>query len=206
MTNTGPEEVNKRIAGPVSSQLCPDQILVAEFEYIAQTAFQANEDRARVSTFSLVTAGTLIAAMLGTRFDTFKTPYGYWAFTALFVALALNSTLTLLELVRLRQAWFESILALNQIKEFYTEQGPQPKLGEAFRWNSGNVPPRFKRWSVSFLLAIQVSLLGSISLGAALIFAGLGFGAWWWIWAIGSGTVYFIFQVILYWRLIRIST
>ena len=29
--------------------LDPNEILVAEFEYIATTAFQANEDRARVS-------------------------------------------------------------------------------------------------------------------------------------------------------------
>ena len=42
-------------------------IAVAEFEYIAQTAFQAHEDRARVSEFFLISFGTLLAAVLTTQ-------------------------------------------------------------------------------------------------------------------------------------------
>jgi hypothetical protein len=37
--------------------LYPAEILVAEFNYIASTAFQANEDRARVSNYYLMSAG-----------------------------------------------------------------------------------------------------------------------------------------------------
>ncbi len=40
-----------------------DELLAAEFEYISQTAIQANEDRARVSSFYLVAVGSLVAAM-----------------------------------------------------------------------------------------------------------------------------------------------
>jgi len=42
-----------------------NEILVTEFEYIAATAFQANEDRARVSNYYLMTAGAAVAAILG---------------------------------------------------------------------------------------------------------------------------------------------
>ncbi len=41
-----------------------EDILKAEFEYIAHTAFQANEDRARVSSFYFVSVGSVVAAIL----------------------------------------------------------------------------------------------------------------------------------------------
>ena len=37
-------------------------VLTAEFEYVAQSAFQANEDRARVTNFYIVSVGSLVAA------------------------------------------------------------------------------------------------------------------------------------------------
>jgi len=39
------------------------EILIAEYAYIAKSAFQANEDRARVSTYYVVTFGTLYFAL-----------------------------------------------------------------------------------------------------------------------------------------------
>ena len=43
----------KKSAGAV--ELLANDLLVAEFNYIANAAFQANEDRARVSQFFFVT-------------------------------------------------------------------------------------------------------------------------------------------------------
>ena len=39
-----------------------NQILIAEYQYIAQTAFQVNEDRARVAVFYLSAVGGLAVA------------------------------------------------------------------------------------------------------------------------------------------------
>ena len=44
-----------------SQPIATDQFLTEEYEYIAQTAAQANEDRARVSSFYLIAVGSLIA-------------------------------------------------------------------------------------------------------------------------------------------------
>ena len=44
-----------------------DELLAAEYNYIAQTASQANEDRARVSSFYLVAVGSLVAGLLSTQ-------------------------------------------------------------------------------------------------------------------------------------------
>jgi hypothetical protein len=207
MTDCGPIEGKRSSAQEIrtTEQLSINEVLVAEFEYIAQTAFQANEDRARVSSLSLATAGSLVVAMLSTQFESFQLPYVYWAFAALFAGLTINSTLTLLQLVRLRQAWFDSILAMNQIKDFYIQLAQGVRLEKAFRWNSKTVPARFKPWSISFMLATQVSLLGGVTLGTTLILAGLGFHSWWWKIALGLGFAFFISQIILYWRLIRNS-
>ena len=44
-----------------------DELLAAEYNYIAQTAAQAFEDRARISSFYLIAVGSLIAALFGTQ-------------------------------------------------------------------------------------------------------------------------------------------
>ena len=50
-----------------------NDILIAEYEYIANSAIQANEDRARVSSFYLIAVGSLVAALFSTQiFDTNK--------------------------------------------------------------------------------------------------------------------------------------
>jgi hypothetical protein len=54
-----PNSENEKFDG-----LSQDVILIAEFEYIAQVAFQANEDRARLTNFYLVTLGSFIAAIV----------------------------------------------------------------------------------------------------------------------------------------------
>jgi hypothetical protein len=184
-------------------RLNPDEILVTEFEYIAQTAFQADEDRARITTFYLTSLSSLVAAILSVQLEKLQEPSTYWAFSALLILLSLAGALTVLQLARLRQAWFDSILAMNQIKEFYMQHLQEMNLGEAFRWRLTTIPPKFKPWSISFMLAVQVALLGGTTLGAAIIFAGLSFQAWWWGYAISAGAIYFALQLILYQRILR---
>jgi hypothetical protein len=53
------------------------------------------------------------------------------------------------------------------------------------------------------MLAVQVTLLGGTTLGAAIIFVGLSFQAWWWEYAISAGAIYFALQMILYQRILR---
>lgn len=186
-----------------ASSLDPNDILTAEFEYISQTAFQANEDRARVTNFYLVTLVGFIAALLGTQMDNLMVPQVYWAFAALFVVLFLVSTLTLLQLIRLREAWFESIKAMNAIKAYYEASLPGLKLDTAFRWKTATIPEQYKPWSVGFLLALQVAVLGGASAGAAVVFFGLTQGAWSWGWAVVVMLAAATGQMVLYRALLQ---
>ena len=82
-----------------------------------------------------------------------------WAFVFLFFGLSLYGLLTLLQLARLRIAWFESANAMNRIKEYYLKHASLPDLEQAFAWRTGTLPPRLKVTSVTFLSALQIAVL-----------------------------------------------
>ncbi len=151
--------------------LNPNEILVAEFEYIATTAFQANEDRARVSNYYLMSAGAAMAAILGAKIEGEMQPVGYWGFAVVFGALAFIGLLTVLQLARLRSVWRSSAQAMNQIKDYYRERCPDAQLEKAFAWTTATLPLGQKRNSVAFLLALSVILVdaGAAMAGAAFM-------------------------------------
>lgn len=153
----------------------PQGILIAEFEYISQTAFQANEDRARASEFFLISFGTLLAAVLTTQFGDVETRFLYRLFIVLFTVVGAWGALTILQLCRLRQAWLESVRAMNAIKDAMIDRSPE--MAGYFRWRTHSIPKAYKPWSVGFLLALQVSMVSGIALGAACALLLLMVGA-----------------------------
>jgi hypothetical protein len=172
-----------------------DELLASEFDYIAQTAIQANDDRSRVSSFYLIAVGSLIAALLGTQlFDPEKfTQPVKLAFSGTFILLTLLGTSTVMQLAQLRAAWHESMLAMNQIKDFAMTQSPE--LSQAFRWKTATLPRKYKKGSVSYYQAREVALIGGLMFSAAVLFAqmaffGIGFVHWFVSAVAGAGMVY----------------
>ena len=155
---------------PVIPPVELDELLAAEYDYIAQTANQANEDRARVSSFYLIAVGSLVAALFGTQlFDTDKfTQTVKIMFSGLFVLLTVLGTSTIMQLARLRSAWYESMMAMNQIKDFAMSQNPE--LVQAFRWKTSTLPSKYKTGSVSFYQAIEVAIISGLMFGPAILF------------------------------------
>jgi hypothetical protein len=181
-------------------QLDPNEILVAEFNYIAESAFQANEDRARVWQYYLATVATFVVALFGMK----EIPYEWirlvrMAFGVAFVMLAMVGYLTLQQLIRLRSAWIESARAMNQIKDFYADR---LDLAAAFRWRTTTLPKAGKKDSLAFLLALTVVLVDAFALMLALSFFGLAINKTRGLWAgIGVGVVAAVLAVIWQWRL-----
>jgi hypothetical protein len=147
------------------------ELLVAEFNYIANSAFQANEDRARVSQFFFVTFGTFIAALFSTQITGIDLGQLFMAFGILFLLIALLGSTTMLQLARLRLAWMESARAMNQIKDEAVKSNPN--LSSYFRWTSDTLPAAYKPRSVGWILAIMVALLSGLAIGSAVAFFGL---------------------------------
>ena len=148
-----------------------DELLAAEFNYIAQTAIQANEDRARVSSFYLIAVGPLVAAMFGAQYidSTFLSIDVNILFSGLFLLLTLLGTSTIMQLARLRSAWYESALAMNQLKDYMMSQNET--LKQAFRWKTSTLPSKYKKDSISYYQAIEVALISGLMFGAAIFFS-----------------------------------
>jgi glucose uptake protein GlcU len=147
-----------------------DELLAAEFNYIAQTAAQAFEDRARVSSFYLIAVGSFVAALLGTQFfdpQKFNREVQL-IFSGVFLLLTFLGTSTVMQLAQLRSAWYESMMAMNQLKDFAMQQNPD--LAKAFRWKTGTLPAKYKRGSVSYYQALEVALIGGLMFSAATFF------------------------------------
>jgi len=180
-----------------------DTILSAEYNYAAQTAFQANEDRARVTSFYLVTVGSFLAAILSTQFITSPSVLILGSFSLLFLIISIMGLLTLLQLARLRAAWHESILAMNQIKEFYVRHTLNYPLDQAFRWRTSSVPKKEKTNSISFLLVLEVTLLGALSFAVGIVFLTDVLGTIQPWSGLVAGPLFLAIQLIIYFRYLQ---
>lgn len=183
-----------------------DELLAAEYNYIAQTAAQAFEDRARVSSFYLIAVGSFIAALFGTQFfdpEQF-TKEVQLMFSAIFLLLTFLGISTVMQLAQLRSAWYESMMAMNQLKDFAIRQSPE--LAEAFRWKTSTLPAKYKRGSVSFYQALEVSLIGGLMFGASMFFlqqAILIPPSLIWVLSVLLGVLAIFLQMVLYKRLVK---
>lgn len=148
-------------------KLNDDEMLQAEFKYINQNAFQANEDRSRFSSYYFVTVGSFVAAVLGSPSVLGQQTVAL-AFFVLFIVLTIMGSFTLAQLARLRAAWHESVEAMNQIKNFYIKNNPHIK--PAFKWLDKQVPPTDKPYSIANLIAMEVATLSSLTTGTGVYF------------------------------------
>lgn len=173
---------------PVKPKLNTDEILKAEYNYIANTVFQANEDRSRVASFYFVTVGSLVAAILSALFSADNLRNISPAFSGLFFVLTILGALTLAQLARLRAAWHESVEAMNEIKDFYIKQ--HKEIEPAFKWRLKTLPPTDKPYSIANLMAIEVALLSAITSTTSLYFLLTILGdIMWWSWLILSAAL-----------------
>lgn len=147
-----------------------DELLAAEFNYIAQTAIQANEDRARISSFYLIAVGSAVAALLGTQLFDINSPLQTvnLIFSGLFTLLTLLGSATVMQLAHLRAAWHESALAMNQMKDYMMSQNTT--LNQAFRWKTSTLPSKYKKDGVSYYQAVEVALISGLMGGTAILF------------------------------------
>ena len=193
---------------PSKPKLNADTILGAEFGYIAATATQAYEDRARVATFYFVSVGSLIAAIISAQL--FQTESGrdtlqniYLAFCALFSFLTVLGYLTIAQLARLRTAWMDSVMAMNRIKTYYINN-IGTDLGSAFLWTDEVAPKGYKPGSVANYLAYQVALLSGLIFAASVFFFQQGISQTKFIWpfSVSLGALMAFWQVYAYKKMV----
>ena len=151
-----------------SSDLHSEKILELEFEYARDTAGQAVNDRTAVVNIYLLLVGGVgsVLAALAALSPSQQIEIPHNAFALAFLLLGLVGFFTIFKLIRIRQAWYESVVEMNRIKEFYIEHFPA--LAKAFAWRMETIPSQGKTWSVTFILALLVALIDSSAMGVAV--------------------------------------
>ena len=147
-----------------------ENMLLEEYNYAGVTAYQAMEDRARVFNLYLLLIGVLVSGLGAIfQFGGSIRDLTQWLSVALLIVAGLLGFVFFLQLIRLRQAHRESLVAMNFVKEYYIEQftGQMPGVEQAFRWRLRTIPTGERLGSVTFLVCYTVACLGSISFAAA---------------------------------------
>jgi hypothetical protein len=148
-----------------------ENMLLEEFNYVSVTAYQAMEDRARISSFYYLLLGVLasgLAAIYQFGGGTHNVPLSL--VTILLLVGAIISVTFFITIIRLRQAYRESVLCMNVIKEFYIQQFKQqmPAIEHAFRWRLRTIPLGERIGSVTFMFGSLNALIGSLCLAGAV--------------------------------------
>jgi hypothetical protein len=187
------------VSEAVKALLDPDEILKQEFEYAREAALQANSDRAQVVNLFLLLVGGVGSIALAlpqlTPERSIQLPSA--VFAVVFFLIGLLGLFTVFKLIRLRQAWHDSVLTMNRIKDFYLAH--YPELAPAFRWRTETIPPPGLVWTITFDLAMLVALIDSLAVGGGMFFLNLPLPA---PWAVAAALAFFGLQTWLYFWLL----
>ncbi len=164
------QPAENRESGP-DATLKLDNMLLEEFNYAGTTAYQAIEDRARMFNLYLLLIGVLGSGLAAI----YQLGGGLRAYTqilalGLFLIAGILGIAFFIKLIRLRQAWRDSALAMNEVKEYYIREftASKPNIADAFRWRLETMPLSEKH-NVTSVVSSTVGLL------SGLCFAGAAF-------------------------------
>ena len=191
--------MNYEVTPEVKALLDPDEILRQEFEYARDSALQANNDRAQVVNLFLILVGGIgsIALALPQLAPERSVPLPPSAFAIVFLLVGLLGLFTVLKLIRLRQAWHDSVVTMNRIKDFYLAH--YPGLAPAFRWRTETIPPPGLIGTITFDLTMLVALIDSFAVGGGMLFLDLRYPV---PLAVASALAFFVLQTGLYFWLL----
>lgn len=159
-----------------NAQIKPEFIFEWEFEYARSTASEAMEDRHKMVNFYLLIGGAAASGALasfGKDFSLHGDPVGGVG-TLLLWSFSILGWFYFLSIVRLREAWHDSVKTMLAIKEFCianVDDFLAADFAEAFRWRETTLPAPEKAWSLYHFAALLIGFLDSLAfvLGAHLL-------------------------------------
>lgn len=144
------------------------ELLPLEFNYIKETTHQALEDRYKLLNFYIGLTAT-VGAVVVTAFSFVGNNIVdavVISLAALLITMAVVGWVFIVMLIRLRQAWYESIVAMNKIKEYYLQQ--DKKLKKALHWDSSTIPDPQRLWNIHFYSLLLIDIVSSFFLAAGV--------------------------------------
>jgi hypothetical protein len=163
---------------PNSVELDPQPLLLAEFEYARETASQAMHERSSLLSYYLV----VVSIMAGGTIEllTFETGQR-WHFPSsvsgfLLWGLVVVGWLYYLSLIRLRQAWGDSALAMNRIKALFVahpKNATRDQVLAGLHWRPETLPALDRKWNVFHYSALLLSFLNGMALALGTLLMDL---------------------------------
>lgn len=152
-----------------------EKLIELEYVYIQDTINQAIQDRYKLLNFyiGLLTANITVAVTILSFNNTNLPAIVLNGLAILFTLTSATGWVFLVMFVRLRQAWVESVVAMNKLKSYY-RQIDSKSFNNTFLWNKDTVPTAYKPFSISFLISFLTSILSSGSLAISIYLIGIG--------------------------------
>jgi len=152
-------------------------LLLKDYDYIRDTMSQAMNDRHTMVNYFLLIAGAIITIVI-TNLKATALLEPQTRYFLILGALVLNfiGWIYFMHIIRLRQAWHGSALAMNQIKEFFVQNGrvPDDIARSSFLWDTKTVPAAGRKSNVFYYSAALISFITSLSLIFSSYIASLG--------------------------------
>lgn len=152
----------------MQKHLDPDNILELEFEYIRETVAQTIEDRHQTLNFYVgltTTVATVVVGLLSLAEGELSTTVILGIALICFLLTAVG-WMFLAMMIRLRQSWHDSMLAMGQIKNFYSDH--HEGLDAAFKWKVSTLPVPHKFWNIHFYATGLINFISSVSLATSV--------------------------------------
>jgi len=180
------------------------KLLLKEYDYIRETASQAMNDRHTIVNFFLLISGAVVS-IIGSQLiktDLSNIPPTTVSVLAVFsIFLNIIGWIYFMHLIRLRQAWWSSAEAMNQVKEFYIQNGrvPDDIARTAFLWDSRSIPRAGKKSNVFYYSALLVNFVSSsVMLAGSWLLSMNGGVEGFSIFSGFVGLYHFLFQMVSY--------
>jgi ADP-ribose pyrophosphatase len=153
-----------------------ENMLLEEFKYVAGTASEAIADRARIFDRYLLLVGGVLVAGIGSIYQLAQIggqQYIQPVAIAGFLVSGVLGAWFFATLIRLRQAYRESLITMNVIKNHYIQEFKltPPRLQTIFRWRMETLPKHERIGSVWYLTTYIVALVSSLCFGATALLA-----------------------------------
>jgi len=196
------------IANFAGTPLKLSEILLQEFDYVKDTASQAMNDRHTMINYFLLSAGVVITGVgvLVSKEGAVDFRYRDETIVALSLLFCTVGWIYFMQLVRLRQAWCDSALAMNHIKRVFVKcSGNKLEMAEKiFLWGITTIPKANKPMTVFHLSALLISVLSAaaIALAAVILLGEKQIGRFWYV-VVVFGLYHLIFQMWMYNALLK---
>ncbi|MDQ6985826.1 MAG: hypothetical protein Q9M91_06665 [Candidatus Dojkabacteria bacterium] len=161
-------KIKAKNSGNASDELRRMELMKLEFDYAKESSINAQQDRLTLVNFYIGLYAGFSTLSFGVS-EILSNEKISNILPVAFVGLGLISYVFILQLVRLRQAWIESVRVMNRIKSYFLER--DSSLRNYIIWNTESIPKAEKFKTLNYLSAILIAVMGGAAISMGILIA-----------------------------------